>query len=174
MKSDNHSKKRKSIRELEVEFSAARDLVDAAQAKAAMARAKADEAQTIADDALDEADRAIDDAIRIGETLTKRIKREETDAKACAADSHFDKNKCSIHGSPRDLMVKALGMLGSDQAGERASAALVVEKQRAKSGKTWDELIVPERDDQDEDDLDEDDDDIDDDDEDLDDDEDDA
>jgi hypothetical protein len=39
--------------------------------------------------------------------------------------------------------VKALGMLGSDQAGERASAALVVEKQRVKLGLTWDELIVP-------------------------------
>jgi hypothetical protein len=34
-------------------------------------------------------------------------------------------------------------MLGSDHAGERASAALVVEKQRAKMGMTWDELIAP-------------------------------
>ena len=34
-------------------------------------------------------------------------------------------------------------MLGSDQLGERASAAVVVEKQRAKLGLTWDELIIP-------------------------------
>jgi hypothetical protein len=33
-------------------------------------------------------------------------------------------------------------MLGSDQAGERANAALVVEKQRTKLAMTWDELII--------------------------------
>jgi hypothetical protein len=34
-------------------------------------------------------------------------------------------------------------MLGSEHAGERASAALVVDKQCAKLGMTWEELIVP-------------------------------
>ena len=43
----------------------------------------------------------------------------------------------------RELLVKALGMLGSDHVGERESAALVVEKQRAKLGMTWEELIIP-------------------------------
>ena len=51
--------------------------------------------------------------------------------------------KKTVHSGPRELLVKALGMLGSDQAGERASAALVVEKQRGKLGMTWDELIIP-------------------------------
>ena len=46
----------------------------------------------------------------------------------------------------RRLLIKALGMLGSDRAGERASAALKVEKFRIKIGKTWDELILQEED----------------------------
>jgi hypothetical protein len=49
----------------------------------------------------------------------------------------------TVHSGPRDLLVKALGMLGSEHAGERASAALIVEKQRARLGMTWDELIIP-------------------------------
>jgi hypothetical protein len=48
-----------------------------------------------------------------------------------------------IHSSTRDLLVKALGMLGSDQAGERDAAACAAEKLRIKLGMTWDELIVP-------------------------------
>jgi hypothetical protein len=40
------------------------------------------------------------------------------------------------------MCLKALGMLGSDQVGERAAAALTAEKQRIKLGMTWDELIV--------------------------------
>jgi hypothetical protein len=46
-----------------------------------------------------------------------------------------------IQSGPRDLLVKALGMLGSDHAGERVNAGLVVEKQRTKLGMTWDVLI---------------------------------
>jgi hypothetical protein len=46
---------------------------------------------------------------------------------------------------PRELLVQALGMLGSDDAGERANAVTVVEKQRLKLGKGWDELIIPAR-----------------------------
>jgi hypothetical protein len=42
----------------------------------------------------------------------------------------------------RELLVKALGMLGSDHAGERDSAARTVEKQRARLNMGWDELIV--------------------------------
>lgn len=42
----------------------------------------------------------------------------------------------------RDLLVKALGMLGSAHDGERANAALAVEKLRTEMGLTWDELIV--------------------------------
>jgi hypothetical protein len=42
-------------------------------------------------------------------------------------------------------------MLGSDQVGERAAAALMAEKQRVKLGMTRNELIVREHDDDDED-----------------------
>jgi hypothetical protein len=38
-------------------------------------------------------------------------------------------------------LIGALGMLGSEHAGERAAAALQVERLRAKLGKTWRELI---------------------------------
>jgi hypothetical protein len=56
--------------------------------------------------------------------------------------------------------VTALGMLGSDQVGERAAAALIAEKQRAQIGKDWDKLIVwypDDDDDLDDDELDDDD-----------------
>ncbi|WP_448035162.1 hypothetical protein [Bradyrhizobium liaoningense] len=42
----------------------------------------------------------------------------------------------------RVLLIKMLGMLGSHQHGERANAALMVERLRAEIGLTWDELIV--------------------------------
>jgi hypothetical protein len=46
------------------------------------------------------------------------------------------------NGARRELL-KALAMLGSEHAAERASAALIVERQRARLNLTWDELIVP-------------------------------
>ena len=54
-----------------------------------------------------------------------------------------DAEKDALHSGTRELLIKALGMLGSNQAGERANAALFVEKQRAKLGMTWNELIIP-------------------------------
>ena len=48
-----------------------------------------------------------------------------------------------IPASRRDLLVKALGLLGSEHGGERANATVVVEKQRAALGLAWDELIIP-------------------------------
>jgi chemotaxis protein histidine kinase CheA len=47
-----------------------------------------------------------------------------------------------IHSGPRELLVKTLGMLGSDNAGQRDAAALAAEKQRAKLGMMWGELII--------------------------------
>jgi len=43
----------------------------------------------------------------------------------------------------RGLLVKALGMLGSDHVGERDNAARTAEGIRIKLGMTWDELVVP-------------------------------
>lgn len=43
----------------------------------------------------------------------------------------------------RARLVKALGLLGSDQAGERENAALAAERLRQGLQLTWDQLIVP-------------------------------
>lgn len=53
-----------------------------------------------------------------------------------------DDTEKEIHSGPRELLVKTLGMLGSDNAGQRDAAALAAEKQRAKFGMTWDQLII--------------------------------
>ncbi len=66
-------------------------------------------------------------------------------AKASRQRAHVQasKQEKEIHSRPRNLLVKALGMLGSNHDGERANAAVVVENQRAKLGLTWDQLIIP-------------------------------
>jgi hypothetical protein len=42
----------------------------------------------------------------------------------------------------RTTLIAALGMLGSEHAGERASAALQVERIRQKLGRQWSNLIL--------------------------------
>lgn len=64
------------------------------------------------------------------------------DAYAYAEDRKLQKQPCEIHSLTRAQLIKALRKLGSDQAGERASAALEAEKQRLLLGKTWNELVV--------------------------------
>jgi len=63
--------------------------------------------------------------------------RAETYAKMFGAETKRIPNKS------RQLLIKALRMLGSERAAERASAALIVENQRARLNLTWDDLIVP-------------------------------
>jgi hypothetical protein len=89
--------------------------------------------------AKDEAQKAKADAskARAKAKAEKERRSNETALPAFLFASH------RIPSEARELLIKALGMLGSDQAGERASAALVVEKQRAKLGMTWEELIIP-------------------------------
>jgi hypothetical protein len=112
---------------------AALALVRIAQAEAANARA--------------EAVRATYEAMRYkAEADRQRMRAENAYADACAADPNFDRHECSIHSGTRELLVKALVMLALEKAGERASAALVAERLRAKLDKTWNELIVPEND----------------------------
>jgi hypothetical protein len=48
----------------------------------------------------------------------------------------------TIPDSARQLLIKALRTLASERTAERASAALIVENQRARLNLTWDELIV--------------------------------
>jgi hypothetical protein len=145
--SKNTNSNKKSRREQDDEFSAAIALAEAARTKAAKARAKAAEAEAKAAEALDEAERATEEAIRKGEALQARIKAEKADADACAPDAN--RHEYPIYSGTRGLLVKALGMLGSNHVGERAAAALMAEKLRVKLDKTWDELIVREHDDDD-------------------------
>lgn len=112
------------------------------QAAAAHARAKTAKAKADAAKATAEARRAKAEASK----AKAEAVRAEAEARTARARSN-NLNKQTVHGGSRALLVKALGMLGSDHAGERANAALVVEKQRAKLGMTWDEPIVRERDD---------------------------
>ena len=101
-------------------------------AKSEAAKAKADAAKAIAD------------ALRAkAEAATARAEADKAEAEARTARARANNpDKQQIHSEPRDLLVKALGMLGSDHAGERAAAALVAEKQRVKLGMSWGELIV--------------------------------
>jgi hypothetical protein len=69
---------------------------------------------------------------------------DDDDTNAEAETTGHDPNTLKPHAErpSRDLLVKALGMLGSDHEGERAVAALMADKERRKFGRTWDELIV--------------------------------
>jgi multidrug efflux pump subunit AcrA (membrane-fusion protein) len=112
------------------------------QAQADAARARAETAKAEAAKAKAEAERAKAEAAKAkAEARTAR-------AKAKANQHSFfsfggNKEKKSIHSGQRELLIKFLGMLGSDHAGERDNAARFVEKQRKQLGMTWDELIVP-------------------------------
>jgi hypothetical protein len=55
----------------------------------------------------------------------------------------FGSGTKTIPNEARKLLIKALRMLASGRETERASAALIVENQRARLNLTWDDLIVP-------------------------------
>jgi flagellar biosynthesis GTPase FlhF len=121
------------------------------QAEAAAARARAETTKAEAAKAKAEAQKAKAEAAKAKAEAAKAKAAHRTARENERARSYnffrdaFGGSRHSrpIHSGARELLVKALGMLGSDQAGERAAAALVVEKQRAKLGMTWDELIIP-------------------------------
>jgi len=126
-------------------------MAEEAKDKAARLNAKAARAQA-------DAEGFFDRAIRMGESLRRR-RGNQPYTEPRGEVSIFEK-----FDRTRKLLVKALGMLGSERVGERASAALKAEKFRTRLGRTWDQLIVEEfeddqDDDDDDDDLDEDDDD---------------
>jgi hypothetical protein len=113
------------------------------QAEAAVARARAEMAKAEAAKAKAEADKAKAEAAKAkADYRTARANEKAQSYTFFRGAFSGNRNKKPVPSGPRRLLVKALGMLGSDQAGERASAALVVEKQRSKLGMTWDELII--------------------------------
>jgi len=98
------------------------------QAQAAAARARAETAKA-------EAEKAKADA---------RKSKEEARARAYAQSSGtFSDDSKKLESGQRERLVKLLGMLGSNLAGERENAAVAVEKHRRILGMSWDELIIP-------------------------------
>jgi hypothetical protein len=109
------------------------------QVQAATTRARAETAKAEAAKAKADAQKAKAEAAKAKAEARRASARLKFDF---FRDAFGSRKKKTIHSGPRDLLVKALGMLGSDQPGERANAALVVENQRAKLDMTWDELII--------------------------------
>jgi hypothetical protein len=95
------------------------------QAQASAARAQADKAKAAAAKAKADAAKAKADAARAKANARK------------ARDDYFSNlfhgPKKKIHSDPRELLVKSLGMLGSEHQGERDPAACMAEKQRKKT-----------------------------------------
>jgi hypothetical protein len=137
MKNSNELISQESMAEQEHDLFVAFAMAEEAKDEAARLHAKAAKAQAFAELLLDR-------AIRMGEALRRPN-----------GELPYAEGRGERLDRTRKLLVKALGMLGSDRVGERASAALKVEKFRTRLGKTWDQLIVEEFDD-DEDDDDED------------------
>jgi hypothetical protein len=93
------------------------------QAQAAAARARAETAKAEAARAKADAQKAKAEAAKA--KADARTARAKEKARSYSFFRHAfggTTAKKKIHSGPRELLVKALGMLGSDQAGERASA----------------------------------------------------
>jgi hypothetical protein len=114
------------------------------QAQAAAARARAETAKAEAAKAKAEAQKAKAEAAKAkADATTARAKEKASSDRFFRSAFGVKTAKKKIHSGPRELLVKALGMLGSDHDGERANAARFVENLRARLGMTWDELITP-------------------------------
>ena len=103
-------------------------LTTAEQAQAQTAKANAERAKAEAQKAKAEAAKA---------------QAEFQKARAEATARMFGAETKRIPNEARKLLIKSLRMLGSERAAERASAALIVENQRARLNMTWEKLIVP-------------------------------
>ena len=77
------------------------------------------------------------------EALAQKAQAEFQTARAVAVAQLFGADTKRVPKGARKELLKALAMLGSEHAAERASAALIVERQRARLNLTWDDLIVP-------------------------------
>lgn len=108
------------------------------QAKAAEARARAERTKAEAEKRKAEAEKSKADAAKA------RAEKERAQAEASKAFwAAYDRDTKKLPTNPRGLLIKLLGMLGSDHPGERANAARLVEKQRIKLDMTWEQLIIP-------------------------------
>jgi hypothetical protein len=107
----------------------ARTHADAERARAQAAKAEAAKAKADAQKAKADARRAREEA-----------RRAQHEAFAGIFGNHRVKKE--IHSSDRTLLVKVLGMLGSNHSNEVVSAAGQAEKIRKRLGMSWDDLII--------------------------------
>jgi hypothetical protein len=122
----------------------ARPPTSSEEARAQTAKANAERAKADAQKAKAEAAKARAEAKKARSENARAQAEARRAAREAFAGIFGDRRpETKVHSGPRELLIKALGMLGSDHAGERANAALVVEKQRARLGMTWEDLIVP-------------------------------
>ena len=73
---------------------------------------------------------------------TERL-RAETERMRSQRESLLSGEGKPIDYGTRRVLVKSLGMLGSDQDGEVLNAARLIEKHRRRLNAAWDELIIP-------------------------------
>jgi colicin import membrane protein len=117
------------------EAATAKAQADEAKARAAEARAKAAEAKTAA--------KAKATADRLKDRADARKAKAQAKAKHDSRFDHlFGKKTAQINAAQRDTLMKCLGLLGSEHAGEVANAAAMAEKVRKKLNASWDDLIV--------------------------------
>jgi hypothetical protein len=77
------------------------------------------------------------------EALAQKAQAEFQTARAVAVATMFGADTKRIPAAARKELLKALAMLGSENVAERASAALIVERQRARLNLDWTDLLVP-------------------------------
>jgi len=73
----------------------------------------------------------------------ERAKAEAMKARAEAVARLFPPPVKTLPEAARTQLIKALRALASDHANERAAAALIVERQRARLNLDWSDLLVP-------------------------------
>lgn len=76
-------------------------------------------------------------------TTASQIAKAEAQKARAEAEARIWAGVETIPSEPRERLIQALRMLASESAAERAEAAAAVERERARLGMTWDELIVP-------------------------------
>lgn len=130
-RTNNSKAKPETAGEREARWNAKARQADADKAKAEAAQAKA-EARKAANERKAEQARA--------RTAREEAKRANNEAFSAVFGGGHKKKE--IYSSVRTLLVKILGMLGSDEDGEIANAGRQAERIRKNAGMTWDDLII--------------------------------
>jgi multidrug resistance efflux pump len=121
----------------------ARLILPSSRERAQRARAEAETAKAEAAKAKAEAAKARAEAARArSENARARADARRAEQDAFANFFSGRRERKILHSGPRELLIKALGMLGSEHDGEILSAAHAAEAQRRKLGMTWEELLI--------------------------------